>query len=54
MELLTISDVMKELGIGRKQATKILNLPGCPKIPRVKGQQFLVPRQAFYTWLNSL
>lgn len=51
--LLTIEDVMEELGIGRKKATHLLNMKSCPKLPRKKGCKYLVPRQAFDEWVNG-
>lgn len=50
-ELLRITDVMDYLHVGRRKATEILNRKGCPKLPRHKGQTFLVPRQAFEEWV---
>lgn len=49
-EIMGIKDVMKELGIGEKLATRILNAPGCPTLPRKKHETFMVPRKAFYKW----
>ena len=51
--IMSLSDVMKECGLTRKQATRLLNHPTAPVLPRVKNSPFLVPRQAFYQWLNN-
>ena len=53
MEILKMKDVMSFLGVGRKTATRILNMPGCPVLPRYKGQTFLVPKDAFESWLKA-
>lgn len=49
-EVIGVKDVMEMLHIGEKRATRILNAPGCPVLPRKKGEQFMVPRKAFIKW----
>ena len=49
-ETMTLRDVMRETGLSRKQATRLLNDPSAPILPRVKNSPFLVPRQAFWKW----
>lgn len=51
--IMTLSDVMSETGMTRKQATRLLSLKTCPVLPRVKNAPYLVPRVAFYNWLNE-
>ena len=46
----TKKDVMELLGVGEKTATHILNMEGCPVLPRKKGQKFRVPKTAFLKW----
>lgn len=53
MEILRIEDVMKIVGCGKKYATQLLTTPGCPVLPRTKGQKFLIEREAFETWLKN-
>lgn len=50
MELIGLKDVMELLGVGEKTATHILNMEGCPVLPRKKGQKFRVPKAAFVKW----
>lgn len=52
-ETMTLSDVMKETGLTRKMATRLLNDPSAPTLPRVKNSPFLVPRQAFWNWYRN-
>ena len=51
--IVSIEDIMKTYGFGRKYATKLLNTKGCPILPRVKGQRYRVPKEEFETWLRS-
>lgn len=50
MELIGVKEVMELLGVSKKYATHILNMPGCPVLPREKGQKFRVPKTAFIEW----
>lgn len=52
-ETMTLTDVMLETGLTRKQATRLLNDPSAPILPRVKNSPFLVPRQAFWEWYRN-
>ena len=54
LELIGINEVMEMLHISRKMATHILNMPGCPILPRHKGQTFRVRKQAFIEWFKEL
>lgn len=53
MDIIGIKEVMDMLGISRQAATRILNLPGCPVLPRSKNQIFRVLKQPFLEWLAS-
>ena len=53
MELIGVKEIMELLGISRAFATHILHLPGCPVLPRHKGQTFRVPKDEFVRWWNS-
>ena len=53
MEIMGLPEIMATLHISRKEATRILNLPGCPVLPRIKGGRFRVPKEAFLEWINS-
>jgi len=50
---LSLKDVAELLGISTKAATRILNIPGCPVLPRSKGQTFRVPEEAFKQWITT-
>ncbi len=50
-EILTIPRIMELYGLSRKKTTELLNMPGCPILPRHKGQHFLIYRPAFEKWL---
>ncbi len=53
MEIISLEDVMQLLNVSRKEATRILNMPGCPKLPRTKGQRFRVIKGPFLDWIAS-
>ena len=53
MELLGIEDIMQLFDIGREAATAIANMPGCPCLPRRKGQTYRIPKDAFLAWIRS-
>lgn len=51
MELIGLREVTELLQCSRKEATRILNLPGCPVLPRCKKGRFRVPKEAFLAWI---
>lgn len=53
MELLGLRDVAALLHISEKAATKLLNRPGCPTLPRVKGESYLVMKDALIKWMMN-
>jgi hypothetical protein len=53
MELLGLRDVAALLHISEKAATKLLNRPGCPILPRTKGESYLIMRDALIRWLTD-
>jgi len=53
MELIGLKEVTELLQISRKEATRILNLPGCPTLPRCRKGQFRVPKEALIRWLEN-
>lgn len=53
MELITLTEVAELLHVSKTEATRILNLPGCPTLPRVKGGRFRVPKEAFLEWVEG-
>ena len=50
LELIGLKDVAEMLGVSEKLATHILNMDGCPVLPRKKGEKFRVPKTAFIKW----
>lgn len=54
LELIGLKEVMEMLHVSRKEATHILNMPGCPILPRHKGQRFRVRKEAFINWFKDL
>lgn len=53
MELMSLRDVADWLQISEKRATKILQMPGCPILPRAKGDSYLVVKEALERWLEN-
>lgn len=51
MELLGLREVAALLHISEKAATKLLNKPGAPIIPRTKGECYLVMKEALIKWM---
>jgi len=53
MELIGLNEVAKLLDVNVKTATKILQLPGCPLLPRTKGEQYRIVKEALIRWLEQ-
>ena len=53
MEIIGTEEVMQLLHVSRKEATRILNLPGCPILPRAKWQHFRVVKEPFLEWIAN-
>ena len=53
MRIIGLKEVAEKLGVSYKQAVRICNLPGCPKLPRGKGQTFRIPEEAFERWVAA-
>ena len=51
--IITLRDIMELYGFTRKQATKLVNMKGCPLIPRVDGAPYRVIQDEFERWLRS-
>ena len=52
MELLTIKDIMKLLGVGRATAERYAR--ECElALPRVKNSPYRVPKDAFIAWIGG-
>ena len=52
MELLTIKDIMKLLGVGRATAERYARECGLA-LPRVKNSPYRVPKDAFLAWIGG-
>ena len=50
MELIGIKEVMALLKCSREMATHLLSQEDCPTLPRKKGQQYRVRKDAFLSW----
>lgn len=53
MELIGLKEVAEMLNMNEKTATKILQMPGCPTLPRAKGDSYLVVKEALARWLEN-
>lgn len=53
IEIIGLREVMA-YGFGRETARALLNVRGCPVLPRVKGGTYRIDRRAFEEWLASL
>lgn len=54
MELLRgLCEIAEHLGVTERRATRILQKPGCPVLPRVKGEGYLVVKEALDRWLEN-
>lgn len=48
-----IEEIMQETGLSRKYLTSLLNMKGCPVLPRKKGQHYRILKGPFMEWLTS-
>lgn len=53
MRIIGLKEVAEKLQISYKEATRIVNLDGCPVLPRSKGQTFRIPEEAFDAWVKA-
>lgn len=53
IKLIGVEEVMALLGVGRRKATEILSMKGCPILPRKKGEPYLVREEAFVEWFKT-
>lgn len=53
IQIITLVDIMRLYGFKRKEATKLVNTPGCPVLPRVDGAPYRVIQDEFEKWLRS-
>lgn len=53
IQIITLTDVMNLYGFSRKEATKLVNVKGCPVLPRVDGAPYRLIKDEFESWLRS-
>lgn len=51
--IITLQDIMDLYGFTRKQATRLVNMQGCPVLPRVDGAPYRLIKDEFEKWLRS-
>lgn len=51
--IIGIVDVMRLYGFSRKEATRLLNIKGCPVLPRESGQPYRIIKEEFEIWLRT-
>ena len=51
--IITIDEAMALTGLSRKKITALLNIKGCPLLPRQKGQTYQIPRERFIEWVET-
>lgn len=50
-KILTVNDIMKHLGISRKNAYKLIQYKGFPKI--TIGHRYFIPEDAYLKWIDE-
>ena len=53
LKILTIKDIQKLYGFGRDEAYGLLNIKGCPVLPRARNKPYKVVQDEFEKWLRS-
>ena len=53
IQIITLTDVMNLYGFSRKEATKLVNVKGCPVLPRVDRAPYRLIKDEFERWLRS-
>lgn len=51
--IIGIKEIMMLYGFSRKQATKMLNMKGCPVLPREDGENYRVIKDEFERWMRN-
>ena len=52
-DIITFSELCEIYGFGKAEATRYLNMRGCPVLPRKKGQPYKVVKSEFDEWLKA-
>jgi hypothetical protein len=50
---ITFDEVRAQFGLTYWEARKLLNMKGCPILPRKKGQTYKVNKDRFEEWLDN-
>lgn len=53
IEIIGMGDILELYGLSRKEATRLLNIRGCPVLPREEGQPYRVVKEEFEQWLRT-
>ena len=53
IEIIGIKEVIELYGFSRKEATRLLNIKGCPVLPRESGQPYRIVKDEFESWLRT-
>lgn len=53
IEIIGIKEVTGLYGFSRKEATRLLNIRGCPVLPRESGQPYRIVKDEFEQWLRT-
>lgn len=51
--IIGMREIMELYGFTRKEATRLLNIKGCPVLPRDKNAPYRVIKDEFEQWLRS-
>ena len=51
VEIIGIEEIMREYGMSRQLATRLLNNPRCKTLPRGKGQPYKIARTSWEKFL---
>lgn len=53
IQIIGLKDIMGLYGFSRKEATRLLNMRGCPVLPRESGMPYRVIQEEFERWLRT-
>lgn len=52
-EILTVPQISKEYGIGRKKVIKLMQNKNCKTLPRHDGEEYLITRKNWEDFINQ-
>lgn len=53
IRIITLVELMNLYGFSRKEATRLVNIKGCPVLPRVDGAPYKIIQDEFEHWLRN-